>query len=193
MYRALVILAVIVGLPGCVVVTDDYTRSSFGAPPPGLSDVQTESLGNGFGSVTLTSGTIDGDAAAYARLVTTSAGSPLPASDATFTGTYEVVGIRDIRYVLDLFDDDFVTGTNFTDSGTVSLTADMSANTLTGTDGTLFVLGTLSGSDVSGTVTYDGQSGTLDGALYAEGGVAAFHGNNDSRVFAGGITMEDQP
>lgn len=181
-------------LSGCVVVRKDVTVSSFGTPPAGLDDVQTATIGNGFGTVTLVTGFDDADSVdAYASLLTSATGSPLPGSDVTYLGVYEVLVVDDIRYIVNLVGPDYLRGTSYSDSGTLALTADVSTNRLMGTDGTFSVLGIVTGSDLSGTVVYDGQSGRLDGRLFAEGGIAAFHGNDDSRVFAGGLTMVEDP
>lgn len=193
--RILLIVCASAALSGCIVVRNDFTDSGFGPPPSGLNDVQTGTIGNGFGSVALVSGFDDdeNEAVAYATLLTSTTGSPLPTSDVTYSGVYEIVGIDDVRYIVNLVGPDYVDGRDFTDTGTLTLIADVSAGSLTGTDGTLTVVGTHSGAALTGTVIYDGDNATLDGRLFAEGGIAAFHGNTNRRVFAGGLTMSQIP
>jgi len=178
-------------LAGCVVVDDDVTRSGFGLAPSGLNNVETDAIANSFGSVSLVTGTDTDGAGAFASIITTTAGTPLSSSDITYSGTYEVIGIENIDNVIDLFGPDFIQGNTFSDIGTITLNANVASNTLTGSDGTLAVSGVILGTNLDGTIIYDGQAGQLDGAIFSEGGIAAFHGSDGDRVFAGGLTFAD--
>ncbi len=178
-------------LAGCVIIDDEDTISAFGPPPSRFDTVSTEAIDNSFGIVSLVTAVDGNEAGAFASLLTTFAGSPLPTTDIVYTGNYEIIGIENIDTVLSLIGPDFIRGNTFSDNGTITLVADVSNNTLTGDNGTLVVFSAISGSDLDGAVTYDGQAGELEGRIYAEGGIAAFHGNDDDRVFAGGLTFDD--
>ena len=117
-------------------------------------------------------------------------------TSATYTGTFELALI-DLILVLG----DSVQGSSTFDRGNISLTADFNAGTLTGS-GTgldlgsfslllngnqLSVDGTLNGTALSGTVTYDGVTGPLQGLVGSDEAIGAFHGHNDSQLFAGGF------
>ena len=74
--------------------------------------------------------------------------------------------------------------------GNVTLVADINAGTFVGTsdqDSNLSVNGAFTGNDLSGTVTYRGVEGDLEGLIGGNEAVAAFHGNDARTVFAGGF------
>ena len=88
---------------------------------------------------------------------------------ASYTGRYSLV----------------VSGGSFT--ANLNLTADFAAGTITDTSPTIVVNGTITGGDVTGTVDYLGQSGTLKGGFYnhaAGGVVGAVLGTNIAGVIA---------
>ncbi|MEM8980692.1 MAG: hypothetical protein AAGD04_14490 [Pseudomonadota bacterium] len=70
------------------------------------------------------------------------------------------------------------------------MTGDFDAGTLTGSSGDLTVNGTLSGTTLGGTVTYDGQDGTLTGLAGADQAFGAFHSASGTMIYAGGFAAE---
>jgi len=102
-----------------------------------------------------------------------------------YTGTYEVGGTGLITRL-----DGIILGASFVDSGAINLTGDFDAGTLTGTSGQLVVNGTITDTTVAGTVTYQGQNGTLAGLAGADQTFGVFHSNSDDLVYAGGFAAE---
>ncbi len=185
-------IGAICSVSGCTTIRDDdVTASRFGSAPFGLNNAQTTSQGNAFGSITLTSGTNRDGALAVATLATLTPGTPVSSATVSYAGSYAVIGIENITYTPTFIAGGIISGSNFSDTGFLTLDANLAARTLTGTDGTLTVDGTFVGTDLNGSVTYDGQTGALDGQIYEEGGYGGFHGNDADRVFAGGLTFID--
>ena len=72
-------------------------------------------------------------------------------------------------------------------NGTFELLADLDAQTLSGETATLSIVGTISGSDLEGSVEFRGMSGALKGKLSRNHAQAAFQGQSDEALFAGGF------
>lgn len=72
-------------------------------------------------------------------------------------------------------------------NGTFELLADLDAQTLSGETSTLSIVGTISGSDLEGSVEFRGMSGALKGKLSRNHAQAAFQGQSDEALFAGGF------
>lgn len=75
-------------------------------------------------------------------------------------------------------------------SGVVTLVADIDAGTLIGTSETandLAVNGTFDGNDLSGTATFRGVTGPLQGLIGADEAIGVFHGSSSNSVHAGGF------
>lgn len=72
-------------------------------------------------------------------------------------------------------------------NGTFELLADLDAQTLSGETSTLSIVGTISGSDLEGSVEFRGMSGALKGKLSRNHAQAAFQGQSDEVLFAGGF------
>lgn len=194
MQRFLVPLLLIA--PACSTISDvDWTNSGFAEVSGGevavdLTGEQNGTVSDTFGAVHFVSG-LDNGARAYAGIgPATDTGAVIRSGTATLTGPWEVVGIEDI-VILELTDfEGRLSGQNFTNGGTITLSADFEEKTLTGSEGPLSVNGSISGGRLSGRVTYAGDRGALGGQIGALGAVGAFHGNNDQRVFAGGFVVE---
>lgn len=182
----------VLGLSACVG-EQDYTSSSF-ATPNGTSASATisKSLSNeqngqvydaSLGGAAYLTGTNSSGAHAYAGVMPgSSVGSAVSSGTATYSADYEVAYISSISVSGNL-----LSGFNNTDAGTIALTLDTSAGTLTGSNGNLTVDGDVSGTAVSGDAVYRGVSGDLTGLVGDEGTVGAFQGDSDSLVYAGGF------
>ena len=73
-------------------------------------------------------------------------------------------------------------------TGSITLVADFTNNTISGTGGQLTVNGTMgTGPDWDGAVTWRGVDGTIDGMITSGQVVGAFQGSSDDIVYAGGI------
>ena len=122
--------------------------------------------------------------------------APTNATTATMTGRFEVAFVDAI-----LTGSETATGQGSIDSGAITLTADFAQGTLTGggtgidggfenfflNENLLTIDGAISGTTLSGTATYNGVSGPLQGLVGADEAIGAFHGNSDGQVHAGGF------
>lgn len=186
------------GLSGCLEA--DQTASGFkSATASGtLSGVSTLASnvrsGRDFSAVTTNgyayaAGAIkDEGFQAYAGLTPGVSVSAPPASGtATMTGTFEVASVTAISV-----NGDSLSGFSSIDTGTLSLSADFGAQTLTGTGSglrTLQINGTFSGDTLSGRAIYNGLSGPLTGRVGSNEAIGVFHGDSDSAVHAGGFIV----
>lgn len=108
---------------------------------------------------------------------------------ALFEGPYTVAFIEDIDLT-----ENFITGRNSLIQGNVTLRADLSDNTLSGTDEILTVSGRFDhDSQLTGTVSVLNVPGTLQGAIGSERAYAAFHGGDETHVMSGGFVTERRP
>lgn len=169
----------------------DFTNSEFrSAGATGISvSLDNElngSLDGASGTVHFTSGTDDDGAQAFAGISSVGTIGVEPSVTTFYTTQWQTVGIGMINVV-----GDDLTGFNQTDGGAMVLTFDPTTGSVTGSDtgtyGTLQVDGTITGTDLGGAVTYAGVEGSLDGRAGTEGLIGAFHGNSDTRVYAGGL------
>jgi len=109
--------------------------------------------------------------------------------NAQFSGNYKGAQIRDIKIVNNIRE-----GMNEEFEGTINLQADLTALTLSGSDGYLTVDAQIQdGSQLSGDVILDGTSGTLIGEIGADRAFGAFHGMDDTNLFSGGFVTNRAP
>jgi len=72
-------------------------------------------------------------------------------------------------------------------NGTLMLTADFETLSLAGNDTVISVSADLSKNTVTGRVYYDGMAGTLEGRISPDFVQGAFQGQGDGKIFAGGL------
>lgn len=155
-----------------------------------LDSEWNDTVSNGsVGTVAYTSGLdlVAGQAVTATGIV----GTPTVGSARTSgSGTY------DVDYEYDAIDsvvrtDTTLFGTRTYHSGNITLNADFDAGTLTGSDFNLDVNGTISGTDVGGSVTAQAFTSTvdgdLDGLIGTTGVIATFHGTDSNTTMAGGF------
>ncbi len=181
---------------GCVTSGDPTTsafrtpdsRSSRASIPVALANETNDRIYNSsYGGAAFTVGTNDEGAKAYAGVMPGSnGGARVTTGTATYSGSYEVTMIEDINV-----SNNFLTGRVAEDDGAITLRADFDARTLRGRSGNLSVDGRISGSDLSGDVTYRGVRGDLDGVIGDEAAVGAFHGSSSDLVYGGGFIALD--
>ena len=105
----------------------------------------------------------------------------------SYTGRYELIEVYDIEVSFG-----YVSGSQRRVTDEIVLDADFAAGTLTGRSGQLSVSGRAIGSQLTGSVTYRGVSGDLQGNLGDDKAIGAFHGNDDDLIYAGGfLTYRD--
>lgn len=169
----------------------DYTESGFRSAtasgiPVALSNELNGSLAGPSGEVHYVSGTDEDGAHAFSGILNVGSVGIAPSTNMTYTTLWETVGIGNISV-----SDDYLTGYNQRDSGSMLLEYDSATGRVTGSDagthGTLTVNGNLSGTDLGGAVSYAGVAGTLDGVAGTTGLIGAFHGSSEDRVYAGGL------
>jgi len=121
---------------------------------------------------------------------------PPTGGSASFDGTFEV-GLIDFI----IQSGTRVSGETMIDRGAIALTANFDNGTLTGggtgldgglvnfylRENVLSVNGTISGTALRGSVTYDGVTGPLRGLVGSNEVIGAFHGHTDNQVHAGGF------
>jgi len=210
MLRKSFVLAVVgLGMSACNLIGDP-TNSGFTTPtndgtivgkvntsPSRSASERSTITGNVYGYQV---GAVKGDGlqgfAGIASGATVSA--PLASGSATMNGTFRVGAIQNVSQNGTSF-----SGLAFNDVGALTLVADFDAQTLTGSgtgeDGAginsrlnnnvLEIDGRFNGSTLSGTATYDGVSGPLQGLVGANEAIGAFHGHTDGAVHAGGFIV----
>ena len=194
------------GMSGCALGLGDPTNTSFATPTVtgfldevdrgarGGSDFSDET-GNGYGYQV---GAVDEDGLqGFAGLVPGASVTAAPTSGAAvMTGQFELAAIKYI-----ITNGTSVSGQSFLDRGDVSLNVDFANGRVTGggtgLDGglvnialdnnELIVDGRFTGDRMTGTVTYDGVSGSLEGLAGSDEVIGSFHGHTDSALFAGGF------
>jgi hypothetical protein len=207
MYRILIPLMAAI-IMSCGVLDEDYATSGFrnldssGYVPISGSNVQRIYLEDPNVGRVAYSTAIDTDDAtvmAYAGIQT---GYNI-GSTVTTTGTaiynvrygYRVMTTRDSRTQANTLD-----ALRIAETGTLSLTANFGAGTLTGSNSEIAINGRINGSDLSGRVnanysdfflTHGNVTGSiganLDGHIGTTGVLGAFHGNNSNTAVAGGF------
>ena len=176
---------------------DHYTDSGFASVSPTgefSQDLDSEQSGGlalaGTGFVFHTGALPNGDGfLGEAGILPTSNVGALPVSGTIgYAGQYQVGLIENIELSGNL-----LTGTQDIENGSIFLTASIDEGTITGTsdNSALVVNGTVSGGNIGGSVTYNGQSGDLDGIYGEDAAVGIFHGNNAETIFAGGFLVLD--
>jgi len=193
--RSLILTSgLVLGLSGCLVA--DQTDSGFKTPLSGgtLSGNSKFQVDSGSDTSFVTGNTYGYQAGAikdegfqaYAGIVPGASVIAPPASGtATMTGNYEVAYIEDI-YV----SGQFINGFSGIDRGSLTLNVDFSNGTVSGGNGGLLsVDGPFAGDDLSGSVTYYGVEGPLDGLVGANEAIGVFHGNSDTDLHAGGFIV----
>ena len=188
-------------------LTGDPTNSGFATPNSAgvLSKASSSQAltgqdfsgltGNGYGYQV---GAVTNDGLqGFAGLVSGASVSVPTSTTATLSGEFEVAFID---FILTSSVGE-VTGVASSDYGLIELQADFANGTLvgggTGLDGgftnfylnenELTVDGRIDGTTLTGTVTYNGVSGSLQGLVGGNEAIGAFHGHTDNDVFAGGF------
>jgi len=124
--------------------------------------------------------------------------APQDGGNATLSGRFDLVTMQSITE-----SGDRISGVSFGDFGNLTLVADFVDDTLTGSstgfdagslntrlrNNPISVDGTISGTTLSGTVTYNGVTGPLQGLVGGNEAIGAFHGNSDSQIHAGGFIV----
>ena len=200
-FRKLISLAGIATLAACGSQTADPTNTGFATPSSAgtLSvldsvtrdgDVTSPITGNTYAFQV---GSIEGRGLqgfagiAPGATVQEATGSEV----ATLNGTFQVGVIDSVNTSGSL-----VSGTATSDIGGISLTADFGAGTLTGSGSginpslngnTLEIDGTINGDKLSGSATYMGVTGPLDGLVGTDEAIGVFHGHTDNQLHAGGF------
>ncbi len=109
--------------------------------------------------------------------------------NATFTGPYAVAFIEDIAIT-----DNFVRGRNSLLRGTITLDADLSTLSFSGTDQVLTVDAQIRDDNVlDGQVTVLGVAGTLQGEIGEDRAFGAFHGADETHLMSGGFVSYPAP
>ena len=202
MNRYFVLAAAMLPLSACSSLFAENSNSFFATPDAAgnlneLDNVSYSSnnvsplTGNGYAYQV---GGNDGDGLrGYAGIINgTGVTAPPTSGTASMSGSYALAGIANIYEYGSGYNQTTVAGTPFTDGGSITLTADYGAGTLTGSAGFSYpitVNGTISGTTLRGTVTYDGVTGPLEGLVGAIEAVGAFHGNSDTQLHAGGFIV----
>lgn len=183
-----------VSLAACEVTQDEATTSGFTNPSASgrisgvLSSAPVVPIidddGAGF---SFTAGSTGGDGLrAVAGLVE---GTTVNFRPSVGTGSY--AGVYALVYVDDIdLSGGVITGQRDADVGVLTLTADFANDTLTSTDSALKVNGVMNGRTLSGSVTYRGLRGALEGLVGGDKTVGAFHANNADLIYAGGFLAD---
>lgn len=152
------------------------------APPTGLVPTQVVSPeGGGFSFGVLSDGMTTGQG--YAQLLQTSFEAPPESGTATLDGTYSLSlvalnGGLTVRPSV---------GVN---EAPLTLTADFGAGTLSGTDGTFTVDGTIASGLLTGSVTFqDVTTNQFRGVVGEDRAIGAFTGTTTSVILAGGFDV----
>lgn len=174
-------------------------QSGFRAVSGGQVDVALRQEENGsvtrsgVGEVVYVSG-IGTEVSAFAGVASDSGiGPEVTTGTARYRGPYECVLLTEVSRT-----NPVSAGRRETISGTIPLTADFDAGTLTGNAQFLRVSGTITGQGLSGSVVakttgmnngprLDNIQGALTGSVGADGVVGAFHGAGIGKLVAGGF------
>lgn len=187
-------------LAACQSVQDQNTISGFSTPSrigaigAGIesgfnktSGQRTNAQGDGFAYA---SGPLeDGGIGAYAGILPqTRVGAAPSRGSATLDGAYTLTKVSNISVT-----GGFITGSSSTVGGDITLRANFDNGTLRGTsdNGRLRVQGELEGTNgLDGKVIYDGVRGNLTGRANDREVIAAFNGNDENLIYAGGIIAD---
>ena len=82
-----------------------------------------------------------------------------------------------------------MTGFRTQQTGSINLSTNFGAGTLTGSSGNLSIDSRFSGEDLRGDMTYRGVDGDLTGLVGSDKAVGAFLGNNADLIGAGGFLV----
>lgn len=180
-------------LSACVVTQDQATMSRFTNPTSSghvpeilnnksqvaVIDFQGDGYAYASGSITN-----EGILAVSGLVSGTSGGSLVSGGTATYTGNYELLRISNIN-----ISGGYISASQAQRTGSISLAADFDNGTLTGQSGSLIVNGTVTGTGLSGGVSFEGVSGDLTGVIGSSKAVGAFHGNNAHLIYSGGFLV----
>lgn len=141
-------------------------------------------------TVSIVSGRHEGEGLrAYAGIIPNQPVQEPLLGNATFSGPYAVAFIEDI-----LVEDDFVTGRNSILEGTITLQADFSDMTLSGSDGLFSVQAQiLNNAQINGDVEVLGVTGLLEGEIGVDRAFGAFHGSDQTHLMSGGFVTNRSP
>lgn len=193
------------GLAGCSDGASDGLTLGFAAPDSAGTIGRLDEI---FVSNTITSN-LTGNAFAYevgsvsedgfhgyaGLLPGASVQAPPTSGQTVFTGVFYAGLIGDVRT-----DAEFVYGTPREDTGVITMSIDYGLGTMTatgrGTDDPADTLlngnrfeanGAFSGTQMTGTVTYNGISGPMEGLMGADEAMGVFHGESATQLHAGGF------
>ncbi|MBB5722563.1 hypothetical protein FHS72_002189 [Loktanella ponticola] len=186
-----VLLLSAAAMSACETTQDQATMSGFTSPSstgrisgdlsgnPVVPIIDED--GDGF---SFTAGSVSGEGLkAVAGLVAGTDVSFRPSvGSASYDGVYALTYVDDIS-----LDNGYIRGERDATSGAITLTADFARGTLVSSNSPVTVNGKLDGRDLSGTVSYRGVNGQLDGLVGGDKTVGAFHGNNANLIYAGGF------
>ena len=194
MRRRVICLATLgMALAGC-----DYTSSGFGTVTG--NQVNASLFGESNGSLSGDEGVVafvtgqdpfTGQARALAGIRSDwTVGAPVNSGSVDYTVDYRYFVVDRIRDC-----GGFLCGTGVEEDGTLGLTADFDAMTVSGSNSELSVSAAIQGTAMDGTVvaTYSdpGVSGQLGGYMEGyigdDGAIGAFHGNDDNTIMSGGF------
>ena len=116
-----------------------------------------------------------------------------PSGSASYSGVYNLIEIEDIA-----ISDGEINGRRTLQSGDLTLLANFGSNTIVSAPGSdLAVNGSMVGTDLNGTVRYNGVTGNLDGLVGGNQAIGAFHGEGnvgpgtqDDYMYAGGFIAD---
>ncbi|MEE9454177.1 MAG: hypothetical protein V3V13_07335 [Paracoccaceae bacterium] len=182
------------------ITTDFRTPNINNSVADGLTEVEGGSIadsdGDGFSYAVGTGA--NGNYYGYAGMIRTTGITPPPTNGtATMTGSYYIGAYKNITMI-----DGALTKEGGSYSDTLKLTADFGAGTLIGASApagpgappVLSVNATFTPGGTSdalaGSVTHNGVVGDLNGFVSATKAIGAYHGSDDTFVYAGGFTVK---
>ena len=177
----------------CSATSPESTISAFRTPDPNgriqttLVETQSAIIAN---TISIVSGRQENEGLrAYAGIIPNQRPQDTLTGSATFRGPYAVAFLENITV-----EDNFVTGRNSIIEGTITLEADLSDRSLSGTDGIFSVQASIQNdTQINGEVTVLGVPGTLEGEIGADRAFGAFHGGDLTHLMSGGFVAERSP
>jgi hypothetical protein len=167
------------------------TPSAAGTFAEDLIDPQGEQYsvasGNGYAYQVGINATQTGLVARAGLLPGTAVTTPAPA-----VGSSSMEAIYHLRTISNasIVDGELISTSVFK-AGEITLVADFSNETLTGSSGALTINGIFDTGVLSGTASYGTINGTLSGVVGADQAVGAFQGSNTDSVMAGGFQVSE--
>ena len=180
-------------LISCSPMSPGSTNGAFRSPDPDgriphtLVETQSAVIDD---TISIVAGRREGDGLrAYAGIIPDQPAQDPIVGSATFRGPYAVAFIEDITT-----ENDFVTGRNSILEGTITLQANLTEMTLTGTDGIFTVQARIQdNTQISGEVDVLGVPGTLAGEIGEDRTFGAFYGGDLTHLMSGGFVAARVP